>query len=274
MWGRVPARDAAAASAALDSLRRLRGPLWLRVRVISHTRGGHARAHPWGLRAAQIRIREERGERLSRYYLLQSACQADFRSESQPERATGWSVFCIVTLFLCFSLLLSPPFLPSLTLFLSPSSSLSLSLSHSFFQSLLSFPREFDHLANPVVARQARQTEAFRAIPDGAFIFPPLALPLDLLLLISLLSFLSDRSLSFFLLSCSDKIYRLPCRPRNFSASTKRAAVCRAICENYTILKAIPSNYNILWRLRVWKMVSSLAASWTRRIILFNTGLH
>jgi len=30
---------------------------------------------------------ERGGERLSRYYLLQSACQADFRSESRTERA-------------------------------------------------------------------------------------------------------------------------------------------------------------------------------------------
>jgi len=100
-----------------------------------------------------------------------------------------------------FSFSLPPPSLSSLVyslsfplpllsrLFsLSLSLSLSLSFSLSCFLSIsvslvLSFPREFDHLANPVVARQ---TEAFRAIPDGAFIFLPPTLPLDLLLLIFL----------------------------------------------------------------------------------------
>ena len=229
------------------------------------------------VRTASRADSNKRGERRTSLQILSIAvCLSGWLSVRKSARAR-YGMKCLLhshSLFVLLSLAFSslPPSTHSFSL--SFVFSLSLSLSHSFFQSLLSFPREFDHLANPVVARQARQTEAFRAIPDGAFIFPPLALPLDLLLLISLLSFLSDRSLSFFLLSCSDKIYRLPCRPRNFSASTKRAAVCRAICENYTILKAIPSNYNILWRLRVWKMVSSLAASWTRRIILFNTGLH
>lgn len=143
-----------------------------------------------------------------------------------------------------------PLFMPDFSLFLSfslPSLILSISVCLSL---LLSFPREFDHLANPVVARQARQTEAFRAIPDGAFIFPPprpsrSTFCSSSLFLSPLLSPLG-RSPSFFLPSCSDKIYRLSCRPRNSSASTKRAAVCRAICENYTISKTIPSNYNIL----------------------------
>lgn len=209
------------------------------------------------MRAARIRIREERQTSLQ--ILSIAVCLSDRLSVRKSARAR-YGMKCLLHSH--------PLFMPDLSLFLSSSSSPSffslppLSLSRSFVHSfVLSFnlclspslspSREFDHLANPVVARQARQTEAFRAIPDGAFIFPPPALLLDLLLLISLLSFLSGRSPSFFLPSCSDKIYRLPCRPRNSSASTKRAAVCRAICENYTISKAIPSNYNILWRLRV-----------------------
>lgn len=190
---------------------------------------------------------ERKRERQTSLQILSIAvCLSDARlfDRKRALRATGWSAFCIVTLFLYAGL-----------------------ASLSF-----SFPRVFDHLANPIVARQARQTEAFRAIPDGEFIFPP-SLPLSCpTFCFSSLS----RSPSPFLLSLSvffswifffSSLFR-----QNISAAclavrtlrrvAKRAAVCRAICENYTISKAIPSNYNILWRLRVWKMVLSLAFSY------------
>lgn len=64
-----------------------------------------------------------------RYYLLQSVCQAG--AESRAGRARRYRMKCLVHS--------QPLFMP--------------------------MPR-FDHLANSVVARQARQTEAFRATPD------------------------------------------------------------------------------------------------------------
>lgn len=66
-----------------------------------------------------------------RYYLLQSVCQAG--AESRAGRARRYRMKCLLHS--------QPLFMP--------------------------MPR-FDHLANSVVARQARQTEAFRATPDPA----------------------------------------------------------------------------------------------------------
>lgn len=71
-----------------------------------------------------------------RYYLLQSVCQAG--AESRAGRARRYRMKCLVHS--------QPLFMP--------------------------MPR-FDHLANSVVARQARQTEAFRATPDPAPPLPP-----------------------------------------------------------------------------------------------------
>lgn len=192
--------------------------------------------------------KRERERQTSLQILSIAVCLSDARLSDRKRalRATGWSAFCIVTLFLYARL-----------------------ASLSF-----SFPREFDHLANPVVARQARQTEAFRAIPDGAFIFPPplpsscptfcssslSRSPSPFLLSLPVFFF---PNLFFFLLLLVPTKYIDCLAVRTLRRVAKRAAVCQAICENYTISKAILSNYNILWRLRrVWKMVSSLAFSY------------